>query len=154
VSVQGVAPISRETVAAISPGDAVELAIETYEWSNPLDVVDADNPVEWDVRFGDDVEVRYHADSQFGDGLVTDGGQSTTGTNRERGYGWICTGCKKIVSSQPFGPCHDCGGHYRPATDEDPACDRCEDEDGRRLLDRTGEFDRLCPSCIDEVVDA
>lgn len=78
--------------------------------------------------------------------------QSTDATEYERGYGWICTGCKKVVSSQPFSPCHDCGGHYRPATKDDLACDRCGDDDGRRLLDRTGEYDRLCRGCIAEVV--
>jgi hypothetical protein len=54
VSVQALAPVSRETVAGITPGDAVELAIDSYEWSNPLNVVDADDPVKWDVRLGDD----------------------------------------------------------------------------------------------------
>ena len=44
----------RETVEAIAPGDAVELAIDSYEWSNPLDVIDADDPVEWDVPLGAD----------------------------------------------------------------------------------------------------
>ena len=46
--------VSRETVAAISPGDAVELGDEHYRWANALDVVDADAPVEWDVPFGED----------------------------------------------------------------------------------------------------
>ena len=46
--------IPRDTVETIQPGDAVELAIDSYEWSNPLDVVDADDPVEWDVPYGVD----------------------------------------------------------------------------------------------------
>jgi hypothetical protein len=78
---------------------------------------------------------------------------SDTVRQSERGYGWICTGCKKVISSQPFGPCHDCGGHYRPAIDDDLACDRCGCDDGRRLVDRSGEYDRLCPDCTDEVFD-
>jgi len=61
------------------------------------------------------------------------------------GYGWICTGCKKVISSEPFGACHDCGHPFRAATADDLDCDRCDADDGRRLMDRTGEYDRLCP---------
>lgn len=64
---------------------------------------------------------------------------------------WICTGCKKITSSQPMASCHDCGAHFREATAADAACDRCGDPYGLRLLDRTGEFDRLCEGCIREL---
>jgi Zn finger protein HypA/HybF involved in hydrogenase expression len=66
--------------------------------------------------------------------------------------GWICTGCKKLITTQPFGQCADCGAEYRRATYDDLACDRCGANNGRRLLDRTGEFDRLCRICIDEVL--
>jgi len=72
---------------------------------------------------------------------------SDTERQSERGYGWICTGCKKVISSQPFGPCHDCGGHYRPAIDDDLACDRCEDEDASRVFN--SDHNRLCDDCID-----
>lgn len=64
----------------------------------------------------------------------------------------ICTGCKKVIDCrQPPTACHDCGGYYRPATAEDVACDRCDDPDGHRLLDRTGKFDRLCDGCIEDL---
>ncbi|WP_435175708.1 hypothetical protein [Halorussus sp. AFM4] len=43
----------RTEVAAAAPGDQVDLAIDSYNWSNPLDVVDADDPVEWDTPFAD-----------------------------------------------------------------------------------------------------
>jgi len=103
----------------------------------------------------DEPEVPELASADEEPEVATDGGltePSTDETERRKGYAWICTGCKKIISSQPFGPCHDCGGHYRPATADDAACDRCDDPDGRRLLDRTGEHDRLCSDCIDEVI--
>lgn len=67
-------------------------------------------------------------------------------------HGWICTTCKKVISSRPFGQCEDCGGSFRAATEEDLECDRCGAGEGRRLLDRTGEFDRLCKVCLDEVL--
>jgi DNA-directed RNA polymerase subunit RPC12/RpoP len=65
---------------------------------------------------------------------------------------YICTTCKKVVPSRPPHRCMDCGGGFRPAGPDDLACDRCGEREGRRLFDRTGEYDRLCPSCIDEVV--
>lgn len=43
-----------ETVATVTPGDAVEFADEHYEWASPLDVVEATDAVEWDVPLGDD----------------------------------------------------------------------------------------------------
>lgn len=75
-------------------------------------------------------------------------GPSTDGMARSGHPGWICTGCAKIVSSQPFGRCHDCGSIFREATREDALCDRCGDRDGKRLLDRSGDYDRLCEPCI------
>lgn len=65
--------------------------------------------------------------------------------------GWICTGCAKITTSQPFGRCHDCGSIFREATPDDALCDRCGDLDGKRLLDRRGDYDRLCEPCIQEL---
>jgi hypothetical protein len=64
---------------------------------------------------------------------------------------WICTGCAKITSSQPFGRCHDCSSIFRKATRNDELCDRCEEDDGKRLLDRSGDYDRLCEECIQEL---
>ncbi|WP_162224205.1 hypothetical protein [Halorussus salinus] len=43
----------RAAVAAADEGDEVELAIDTYEWQSPLDVVDTDEPVEWDAPHDD-----------------------------------------------------------------------------------------------------
>jgi hypothetical protein len=43
-----------ETVATVEPGDPVELEDEQYDWAGSLDVVDASEPVEWDVPLGDD----------------------------------------------------------------------------------------------------
>jgi hypothetical protein len=54
VSVETTAAVSQETVATITPGDAVELAVDDYEWQLPLDVVDAHDAIEWDVPLGDD----------------------------------------------------------------------------------------------------
>ena len=69
------------------------------------------------------------------------------------GQTWLCTTCKKAVTTdQPLTHCEDCGGHFRPATDDDLACDRCRADDANRLLDRTGEYDRLCRICIHEVL--
>lgn len=65
--------------------------------------------------------------------------------------GWICTGCAKITSSHPFGRCHDCGSIFREATREDALCDRCSDRNGKRLLDRRNDHDRLCEPCIQEL---
>lgn len=78
---------------------------------------------------------------------MSDGGQSTPATERPGHPGWICTKCAKLVSSRPFGRCHDCGGIFREATREDALCDRCGDSEGNRLLDRSGDYDRLCESC-------
>jgi len=44
----------RAAMAAATPGRKVELTLDVYAWANPLDVVDVDEPVEWDVPFGDD----------------------------------------------------------------------------------------------------
>lgn len=72
-------------------------------------------------------------------------------SGEQSGGRWICLSCRKIVTAKPIGRCEDCGGHMRAATDEDAACDRCGDEDGRRLLDRTWGVDRLCDGCIDDL---
>ena len=74
--------------------------------------------------------------------------QSSDATKRPGHPSWICAKCAKLVSSRPFGRCHDCGGIFREATREDALCDRCGDSEGNRLLDRSGDYDRLCESCI------
>ncbi len=76
--------------------------------------------------------------------MQSDDGTQVSAVSRDDGYAWICTGCKKVITSRPFGPCHDCGHHFRTAKTEDLQCDRCGDDDGQRLMDRTGEYDRLC----------
>ncbi len=48
----------RQTVEAATPGDEVDLTIDTYDWESPLDVVDTEPAVEWDVPYGDDWFVR------------------------------------------------------------------------------------------------
>lgn len=61
---------------------------------------------------------------------------------------WICTTCKKVIASQPFGNCQDCGGVFREAFPDDLACSRCGASESNRLMDRR-RFDRLCEDCID-----
>jgi len=74
-----------------------------------------------------------------------------SGSERQGHPGWICTGCAKIVSSRPFGRCYDCQSIFREATPQDRLCDRCEDTEGKRLLDRSGDYERLCEGCIQEL---
>jgi hypothetical protein len=71
----------------------------------------------------------------------------------DSGLGYICDRCEKHVtaSAMPSHPCHDCGGPFRQAAPSDIMCDRCADARGKRLVDRTGEYSRLCEDCIDEV---
>ena len=43
-----------EGLQSVDVGDEVHVAMNNYEWSSPLEVVDADEPVEWDVPLGED----------------------------------------------------------------------------------------------------
>lgn len=63
-------------------------------------------------------------------------GKSTTGI-----YHKMCGGCGKVISSQPFGPCSDCGSHWFTPTSEDLACDVCGDPNAHAIF---GSTDRLC----------
>lgn len=63
---------------------------------------------------------------------------------------FICMNCAKVISSQPFGRCQDCGGEFREATDEDLQCGRCNGRRGYRLA-RREQYDRLCENCITEL---
>lgn len=42
-----------EGLRSVDVGDGVHVAMNNYEWSTPLEVVDADDPVEWDVPLGE-----------------------------------------------------------------------------------------------------
>ena len=65
---------------------------------------------------------------------------------------WMCDRCGKVISSQPFGRCHDCGGMFITPTADDLACDRCGADDSSRVFGPT-DYRRLCGPCIDEVND-
>lgn len=45
----------------------------------------------------------------------------------QEGYCWMCSGCLKIISSQPPTHCHDCGGHFRVPSESEFGCDVCGD---------------------------
>ena len=40
---------------------------------------------------------------------------------------WMCSGCKKIITTRPPTHCQDCGGHFRVPTTEAFGCDECGD---------------------------
>jgi hypothetical protein len=44
----------RAAMAAATTENEVELALDVYAWANPLDVIAVDDPIKWDVRYGDD----------------------------------------------------------------------------------------------------
>lgn len=54
---------------------------------------------------------------------------------------FMCGGCGKVISSQPFGPCTDCGGHWKTPTQDDLACNVCGDPDSHGIF---GSTERLC----------
>jgi predicted ATP-dependent serine protease len=77
---------------------------------------------------------------------MTDGETSVDGTDHDNSasgvhHKWMCTGCGKVISSQPFGRCTDCGGNWKTPTEEDLACDECGDPDAHGIF---GSTERLC----------
>jgi len=78
--------------------------------------------------------------------VLPNGGQSQ-GPEPKMAHAWVCDGCGKHITSQPFGDCTDCGGPFLPATDDRLACDRCGDPDASSVFN--SEHNRLCEDCID-----